>query len=256
MSATPRLRLFAGPNGSGKSTIKDVIPNEWLGVYINPDEIEKGLRKDTLINFSDFEVNADPDKLFAFLNNSTLLAKFDLLADVEKLSFNDNQLHFNDVEVNSYFASVLSDFIRHQLLASRISFTFETVMSSRDKVDFLQKAQAAGFRTYLYFIATADPDINIARVQHRVETGGHPVPEAKIRERYTRSIALLPDAVTFANRAYIFDNSTHERLLVAEVTDGSEIKLAGDEMPMWFKTALWDYFSDCPADDAPLYPAE
>jgi predicted ABC-type ATPase len=37
--------MFAGPNGSGKSTIKNaveaVIGPESLGVYINPDEIEK-----------------------------------------------------------------------------------------------------------------------------------------------------------------------------------------------------------------------
>jgi predicted ABC-type ATPase len=37
----PRLRMFAGPNGSGKSTIKSVIRPELLGIYINPDEIEK-----------------------------------------------------------------------------------------------------------------------------------------------------------------------------------------------------------------------
>ena len=34
---TPRLRIFAGPNGSGKSTIKEVISEELLGIYINPD---------------------------------------------------------------------------------------------------------------------------------------------------------------------------------------------------------------------------
>jgi len=38
---TPRLRMFAGPNGSGKSTFKKLIRQELLGVYINPDEIEK-----------------------------------------------------------------------------------------------------------------------------------------------------------------------------------------------------------------------
>jgi predicted ABC-type ATPase len=37
----PRLRIFAGPNGSGKSTIKDMLPQAWLGVYINADDIEK-----------------------------------------------------------------------------------------------------------------------------------------------------------------------------------------------------------------------
>ena len=37
----PRLRMFAGPNGSGKSTFKTMIRRELLGIYINPDEIEK-----------------------------------------------------------------------------------------------------------------------------------------------------------------------------------------------------------------------
>ena len=37
----PRLRMFAGPNGSGKSTFKSIIRPELLGIYINPDEIEK-----------------------------------------------------------------------------------------------------------------------------------------------------------------------------------------------------------------------
>lgn len=40
-SSIPRLRMFAGPNGSGKSTFKSMIRKELLGVYINPDEIEK-----------------------------------------------------------------------------------------------------------------------------------------------------------------------------------------------------------------------
>ncbi len=39
----PRLRMFAGPNGSGKSTFKTMIRRELLGIYINPDEIEKDI---------------------------------------------------------------------------------------------------------------------------------------------------------------------------------------------------------------------
>lgn len=37
----PRLRMFAGPNGSGKSTFKSIIRPELLGIYINPDDVEK-----------------------------------------------------------------------------------------------------------------------------------------------------------------------------------------------------------------------
>lgn len=142
----------------------------------------------------------------------------------------------------SYWASVLADFIRHKLLGARISFTFETVMSSPDKVAFLRKAQQAGYRTYLYFVATEDPEINVARVSYRVQTGGHPVAEDKIRSRYVRSLELLSQAVMHADRAYIFDNSDSDRLWVAEVTEGVEIEMKSNEMPAWFKTALWDKF--------------
>ena len=87
------------------------------------------------------------------------------------------------MECNSYWASVIADFIRHQLLAARISFTFETVMSSSDKIDFLKKAQSQGFRTYLYYVATNNSAINIARVANRVLLGGHSVSEEKIITR-------------------------------------------------------------------------
>lgn len=239
---TPRLRMFAGPNGSGKSTIKDNLLPEWLGVYINADEIEKTVRETGQLALSAFEVSASNASFQLFLQQSALLANADLLSEAKQLSLTDGVVHFGHTAVNSYFASVLADFIRHQLLADQTSFTFETVMSSPDKVAFLQKAQQAGFRTYLYFVATEDPEINISRVRHRVATGGHPVPEDKIISRYTRSLALLSDAVSYADRAYIFDNSGHERIWIAEVTNGVEIEIKTDQMPAWFKTALWDKF--------------
>lgn len=241
-AAVPRLRMFAGPNGSGKSTIKDMLPSQWLGVYVNADEMEKCIRANGCLSLADFEVAADAGELLSFLQASTLLAKAGLLAQVRQLVLVEERIVFGSVVVNSYWASVLADFIRHKLLASNASFTFETVMSSPDKVAFLQKAQQAGYRTYLYFVATEDADINVSRVKYRVQVGGHPVAEDKIRSRYVRSLELLPQAVTYADRAYIFDNSGAERVWVAEVTDGLEIEMKTDEMPAWFKAALWDQF--------------
>lgn len=40
-----RLRVFAGPNGSGKSTMKSAVPSHLIGIYINPDEIEKAAKE-------------------------------------------------------------------------------------------------------------------------------------------------------------------------------------------------------------------
>lgn len=238
----PRLRMFAGPNGSGKSTIKDDLPPEWLGVYINADEMEKSIRATGCLDLAPFGVTADMAELQQFLSASTLLAKAGLLQEAKQLRLEAGKVEFGAVAVNSYFASVLADFIRHKLLTAHVSFTFETVMSSPDKVAFLQKAQQAGYRTYLYFVATEDPEINVARVKYRVATGGHPVSEDKIRSRYVRSLALLPDAVRYADRAFIFDNSGSERVWIADVTDGVDIEMKTDEMPVWFKSALWDQF--------------
>lgn len=238
----PRLRMFAGPNGSGKSTIKDMLPSPWLGVYINADEMEKTIRADGCLDLRDFDVDADAEELKAFLRGSTLLQKAALSPQVSQLSLLDGRVMFGAVKVNSYWTSVLADFIRHRLLAAQISFTFETVMSSPDKVAFLQKAQASGYRTYLYFVATEDPEINVSRVDYRVRTGGHPVAEDKIRSRYVRSLELLSQAVSYADRAYVFDNSGSDRVWIAEVTAGVEIEMKTNEMPAWFKTALWDKF--------------
>lgn len=111
-------------------------------------------------------------------------------------------------------------------------------MSSADKVEFLRLAREGGFRTYLYFVATEDPEINISRVQHRVRTGGHPVPTDKIVSRYHRSLALLPEALAHTSRAYVFDNSGHERVWVAEITDGVELEIRTNDLPAWCAGAL------------------
>lgn len=239
----PRLRMFAGPNGSGKSTMKEVIPQELLGVYVNPDEIEKAWRQSGCIDSSMFKVRVDAEEVLAFFMKSTFLANAGFSIAVSQLRFDDNRLCLDPELVNSYFASVVSDFIRHKLLEQKIDFTFETVMSSADKVDFLHLAKAAGFRVYLYYVATEDPEINISRVQYRVKMHGHDVPEDKIVERYFRSLDLLVNAIRLSDRAYIFDNSSQDRIWLAEVTDGAELEFKTDLVPHWFEEYVLDRLS-------------
>ncbi len=231
---TPRLRMFAGPNGSGKSTIKEVINGELLGIYINPDEIEKEIKKFDYLDFTHYEISTNEEEVLAFFRSSTLLKNADMLDDTEFLRINENKLDFFELPVNSYFASVCADFIRKKLLESRKSFTFETVMSSYDKIELLELAQKLGYRTYLYFVATSDPIINISRVKNRVCFGGHNVPEGKIISRYYRSMENLSKAIKYSNRAYIFDNSNHSRTWIAEITNAKEIEIKTDKIPAWF----------------------
>lgn len=240
----PRLRVFAGPNGSGKSTIKDQIPSGLIGIYVNADEIEKAARADGFLELHPFNVTSTPEELESFLVCHPLLLKAGLEDEARLIGLSAQRIDLSAVRMNSYYASVVADFIRHRLMSQRVSFTFETVMSSEDKVRFMESAQAAGYRTYLYFVATQSSDININRVASRVKEGGHSVPTNKIVERYTRSLRLLPSAIAAANRAFIFDNSYDKSVLLAEITEGTELKFHMDHMPQWFMAAYLDRLTD------------
>ena len=110
-------------------------------------------------------------------------------------------------------------------------------MSHPGKVTLLRDARTLGFRTYLYFVATDNVELNVGRVGVRVHVGGHAVPEEKIRERYRRSLDLLPQAVREADRAFLFDNSTAGHVLLAEITAGkiAALHVTESEMPEWFR---------------------
>lgn len=235
--------MFAGPNGSGKSTLfRETLPRTWSGIYLNPDEIEAGIRTTGVFDPRLYGVSAGPEEVLAHLRGSALLQRFGHAADIGRITAEGEVLRFAAGTVSAYHASAASDFLRHRLLTERLSFTFETVMSSRDKVDFLAAAQRAGFRTYLYFIATVDPQINQGRIEERVEAGGHDVPLEKVAPRYWRSLELLSDAIRYSNRAYIFDNSgpPEMRTWLAEITDGKSIELKEEFVPDWFKTYVID----------------
>lgn len=235
--------MFAGPNGSGKSTIKSKIEKldpKWLGVYINPDEIESEIEKNGLIDLSRFNVTADRSTIIRFLKRAPQLIQNDLVSEVNKLDFNANGLSFRTVSVNSYFVSALADFLHLSMVASNTSFSFETVMSHRNKINLLRTARSKGFRNYLYFVGTEDPEINISRVATRVREGGHDVPKDRIVDRYYRTMENLTAAIRETSRSYIYDNSGSEAKLVAEVTDGKSIEIKNSNVPLWLRKYLLD----------------
>ena len=95
-----------------------------------------------------------------------------------------------------------ADFFKDQYLKRKLSFSFETVFSHPAKIDILKKAQASGFRTYMYFVATEDPKVNLNRIKVRVKSGGHDVPEDKTIARYYRCLEQVKFALPYLNRAY------------------------------------------------------
>lgn len=243
----PRLRVFAGPNGSGKSTLLNVLPPEWVGVYVNADDLERAIRTYGDFDLADYGLGEAVEARFARLSQvvreSERLNPEHASGLADQMTIRGSAVQLNGAQVDSYAAGAIADFLRSELLDAGEDFTFETVMSHPSKVDFMARAQQRGYRTYLYFIATEDVTINVDRVRQRVDLGGHPVDARTIDKRYPRSIALLRPACDVANRAYIFDNSGETYRLIAEVTNGEELEVHTDSIPAWFyATELWDSF--------------
>ena len=86
-------------------------------------------------------------------------------------------------------AAELVDNNRYASIKAGEDFTFETVLSSHYKLDILQTAKDAGYFIKCVFVLTVSPEVNVARVETRVASGGHDVAKDKIIDRYYKSLA-------------------------------------------------------------------
>ena len=100
--------------------------------------------------------------------------------------------------------------LRDDAIAAGKPFAYETVMSHPSRINEMLRLKEKNYTVLTTFITTDHPDKNVARVKQRVATQtttGHDVPEKKVRERYERSLALLPKAAEIADAIFIYDNS-------------------------------------------------
>lgn len=237
-----RLRIIAGPNGSGKSTFIQQIqstpptPRFGLGYYVNADDIEREIKTNGFISFEKFGIHITTSQLQSYFKKSQFapvkLDDVNLWQSME-VTHNNFQL-LNKKKINSYIAADLAEFIRIQLLKQEHSFSYETVMSDKRKINFLKKAKAKGYKIYLYYFATEDPQININRVLLRVAQKGHPVKSEIIKKRYYKSLENMRAAIKLSDRAYLFDNSQKASVLISEITDGHVVTIIDPEnVPNW-----------------------
>lgn len=110
--------------------------------------------------------------------------------------------HCSDME-----AAILVDELRNKYIDEKISFTFETVLSTDRNLALLKRAKERGYFIRCIYVLTSEPLINVARVKARVQAGGHDVPVEKIISRYYRALALLPELLPICDICHIYDNS-------------------------------------------------
>ncbi|MBR4728843.1 MAG: zeta toxin family protein [Prevotella sp.] len=125
--------------------------------------------------------------------------------------------------------------LRYECLEQKRDFVFETVFSSAEKLEFLHKAKDAGFFIRLFYVCTSDPAINVARITQRYLNGGHEVPISKVISRYYKSLVNAEEAISFVDRAYVYDNSIDNQLpcLLYRTTEGKLFKQYVKDIPEW-----------------------
>ncbi|MBK7384341.1 MAG: zeta toxin family protein [Flavobacteriales bacterium] len=245
MPGTLRLRVFAGPNGSGKSImLKQVRETKVggrpvdVGTYVNADEIARTLREKGTLSLDTYQVVASRSTLARFATTTGLLnAQFTQHRFRTGQRYHKNTFELKSKEYAEHFAQLLAAFLCDQLLKAKRKFSFETVFSHSSKLDLMRKAGKAGYKVYLYFVATNSSELNIDRIRTRVERGGHDVPRMKIIERYGRSLQQLLPGIDLCYHAFVFDNSGEKPLMFAEMKKtaiGRAWAWSDKDIPDWF----------------------
>ena len=97
--------------------------------------------------------------------------------------------------------------LREKMISEKRDFTFETVLSTDRNLLLLKKAKEQGYFVRCIYVLTVNADINVARVSARQAIGGHGVPEDKIRSRYSKALALIPQLVEVCDILHVYDNT-------------------------------------------------
>ena len=95
-------------------------------------------------------------------------------------------------------------------LARGETFVLETTIAGKTILRIMEQARLAGFRVALHFVSVDSFTQAVDRISNRVAMGGHDVPEADVRQRFARSLADLPEAISRADETKLYDNSSAE----------------------------------------------
>lgn len=137
----------------------------------------------------------------------------------------------------SYEAAAIAAARRAEHIAQGRDFVTETVFSHPSKLELLNRARGNGFTVIVMHVGVETPDLCAARVGARVEEGGHPVPDDKIRARYLRGASLIRAAVAKADRGMVFDNSALNRSPVHGLTFAhGQLVFAAARLPAWIRS--------------------
>ncbi|MCA8906610.1 MAG: hypothetical protein KDA64_01710 [Rhodospirillaceae bacterium] len=113
-------------------------------------------------------------------------------------------------DANAYAWNLGADKLR-AAMAGGTNFAFETTLGA-DTIPRLLIEASKTHDVMMWFCGLASPELHIERVALRVSQGGHPIPEEKIRARWTSSVANLIRLLPHLAVLHVYDNSATAEL--------------------------------------------
>ena len=163
---------------------------------------------------------------------------------------------FGNSPAPDHLAQKIADLMREHYLLHPQSFATETVFSDEKgaKLDFLKRAEAAGFRVVMVYVTVSSARMSMARVGARVQNGGHAVPLDKLQRRYLASMENGRRALRFVETGILLDNSfdlaTQPFRLMATTSNG-RVTYQADQLPNHIQPLLPDELTPLQGEDDP-----
>jgi predicted ABC-type ATPase len=142
------------------------------------------------------------------------------------------------------FAMKQCELLRNALLEHKISFGFETVASTQEKIDFVKKAASMGYKTEVLFVSLESPELCCQRIQKRVEKGGHDVERSKVFSRYKKAMNYLKDYIMIADVVSVYDNSGPSPVLVFSKNNGKMSIIKDPSAIPWVEKYIFAHYKD------------
>jgi predicted ABC-type ATPase len=124
-------------------------------------------------------------------------------------------------------------------------FAFETTLGGNTITELLLKGiHEHNAEINLSYVGLISVELHIERVKKRVASGGHDIPEEKIKQRYQTSRQNLIKLMPYLSTLYIYDNSTETDSLPKPVKllqmEERKIKhiVPLEQIPKWAKPLL------------------
>lgn len=121
-------------------------------------------------------------------------------------------------------------------LQNQISFTQETTLSGIKTERTVQAAKEKGYWIRLFYIGLDSAEESLARIENRVQRGGHDIPAADVNRRFAQRWDALRRVLPLCDEVEFWDNYNGFSK-IASFQHG-ELSIFVDWQPLWFAQML------------------